>query len=277
MSASGYIDRRTFFSGLNPKRIVVKTGTGVLEKDGKLNIDKVDEIAKVLSNLYKEGVEVYYVSSGAILGAMTKLKTNRTEFEKKYHNKKDRLRGLQLLSGVGQHRLMAAYESAFDNNDQLISQVLITKNDQPFYVDTVLRYAKNGVIPIINENDNLATDEITLGDNDNLAGMVATDLGADLLVILSDTMYHDKDPGKYDDATSLHEVYDITEKMIDDADSTGPWGTGGMKTKLTTAGDVTKNGIPVALLDGKSDSVEKLYKLLDGEEEIGTLFIPDNY
>lgn len=286
MSTSGYVDRKTFFGELfpkdEPKRIVIKTGTNVLEKDGKLNTDKMGEIAKTLSDLRKNGVELYYVSSGAILAAMDKLGTNRTEFRKRYNNEKEYLRALQLLSGIGQHRLMCAYEHEFDKykddkhdkHGQLISQVQLTKNDRSSYVDTVSRYAKNGVIPIINENDNLATDEITFGDNDNLAKMVAEDLEADLLIILSDTIYYDKNPREHTDTTPFYEVDNITRKMIKDADSKGPWGTGGMKTKLTTAKYLNKKGIPVVLLNGKNDSVDQICNLLKGEEEIGTLFIP---
>ncbi len=278
MSASHNVDRKTFFSELNPKIFAVKAGTGVLEEYGKLNIDKVDEIAEGLSMLRKKGdeVEVCYVSSGAILAAMDKLETNKGEFRKKYPNDEEYLQGLQLLSGIGQPLLMGTYEDAFDKHNQLISQVLITENDRSTYKDVVQSYAQNKVIPIINENDNLSTKEITLGDNDNLAVTVTVDLDADLLIILSDTILYDKDPQKYEDAMPVYEVHNITEEMIKNAASTGPWGTGGMQTKLKAAKKANEANIPVALLDGKNRSISDIERLLNGER-IGTLFIPGNY
>lgn len=278
MSADGYADRETFFSEHNIEKAVIKTGTGVLQKGGKLNTDKIDEIAEEFSMLRKkDGVEVCYVSSGAILTAMGLEGTNKDEIKEKYPNPKDYYLELQTYASQGQYLLMGAYDKAFKKYNQEISQLVITQNDSDTYINVVLNCLKKGWIPIINENDTVSYGNISFGDNDTLSGKVAEDLNADILIILSDTILYDTDPKIYNYAAPVNEVRRITKEMIKNASSTGPWGTGGMMTKLQTAKKANEANIPVALLDGKNNPISDIERFLNGEEQIGTLFIPENY
>lgn len=252
------------------KRIVVKVGTSTLtHRTGRFNIRRVEELVKVLADLENAGNEVVLVSSGAIGLGMGKLGLQQRPQDTP---------SKQACAAVGQCELMQMYEKLFDEHNLIVAQVLLTKyiltsERKQLVVNAMDKIIEKGVIPIINENDTVAIDELELevGENDSLAAIVAGLAKADLLIILSDIEgLYDKDPHKYEGAKMLTHIGAITDEIRQAAGGSGTvLGTGGMKTKLDAVEIAYQSGIDVILMNGKQP--KKLYDIFDGKEA-GTYF-----
>ena len=255
-------------------RIVIKVGTSTLaHASGRLNIRRVELLCKVLSDLKNAGCQVVLVSSGAIGMGVGKLGLSGRPGD---------MPGKQAAAAVGQCELMYTYDKLFGEYNHTVAQILLTADDiqdqtRSHYVkDTLERLLDWNALPIINENDAVAIDEIgvhtTIGENDTLSAIVAKLVDADMLVLLSDIDgLYTADPRKNPDATLIPTVEAITPEVIALAGGTGSsLGSGGMATKLKAAGIVTEAGIDMIIANG--DDPEGLYALLEGKA-IGTRFI----
>ena len=252
------------------KRIVIKVGTSTLtHKTGLLNIRRVEQLVKTLANLHNAGHEVVLVSSGAIGLGMGKLGLGR---------KPGDTPGKQACAAVGQCELMYMYDNLFSNYSITVAQMLLTKyillEDRRQNVENAMeRLIAHRVIPVINENDTVAIDELELevGENDSLAAIVATIAKADLLIIMSDIDgLYNKDPHKEKDAILIPVVNEITDDIRALAGGvTTKFGTGGMVTKLNAVEIAYEAGIDVVIMNGKQP--KKLYDLFE-DKSTGTLF-----
>ena len=251
-------------------RIVVKVGTSTLaHAGGRLNIRRTEALCKVLSDLKNAGHEIILVSSGAIGMGMGKLSlTSRpTDIPTK-----------QAAAAVGQCELMYTYDKLFSEYHHTVAQLLLTgsdfKNEERHlnFRNTLLRLLEMGALPIVNENDTVATEEIKVGDNDTLSALVATSVEADLLILLSDIDgLYTADPHKDKNAKLLSVVERITpEIMALGGGSDGMLGTGGMATKLTAAEMCTASGCDMVIATGSTP--ELLYEIVDGAP-VGTRFL----
>lgn len=252
-------------------RIVVKVGTSTLaHKTGNLNIRRVEELCKVLSDLKNAGHQIVLVSSGAIGMGLGKLGV---------HDKPSDIPTKQAAAAVGQCELMYTYDKLFSEYNHTVGQILLTGADveneerHTNFQNTVYRLLELGALPVINENDSIATDEIVIGDNDTLGAIVATSVDADLLIILTDINgLHTADPRKDANASLIKEVTKITEEIENlGGDSGTKLGTGGMKTKVSAARIATDAGIDVVITNGKTPEV--MYSIVDGSDFIGTRFV----
>ncbi len=252
------------------KRIVIKVGTSTLTHEtGKTNIRRMAQLCAVLADLHNAGRDVVLVTSGAIGVGVGKLGLPE---------KPQDIPGRQAAACVGQTELMFMYDKFFSEYGQKIGQLLVTKSD--FENEERRKNLSNafsqlfafGAIPIVNENDSVATEEIVYGDNDSLSAIVAVLTGADLLVILTDTDgLFDQNPHENPNAKLIPVVETITPETEALCGGAGTArGTGGMLTKLHAAQTATQSGIPVVVMNGKDP--QALYRLLDGEA-IGTLFL----
>ena len=253
------------------KRIVIKLGTSTLaHKTGKLNIRRMTNLVRVISDLHNSGKEIIMVSSGAVgLGAG---KLGLPEKPKETRQK-------QAVAAIGQCELMHVYDDIVARYSVTVGQILLTKTiiNNPSHCEnfknTVEALVGMGVIPIVNENDTIAIDELELeiGENDSLSALVASLSGADLLLILSDIdSLYEEDPRVNPDARPVYYVEEITpeiEKMAGGAGS--KLGTGGMSTKINAAKIATEAGIDMIIMNGRDPEV--LYDLFE-DKEIGTLF-----
>lgn len=252
------------------KRIVVKVGTSTLtHKTGRLNIRRVEQLVKTLADIYNAGHEVILVSSGAIGLGMGKLGMVERPQDTP---------GKQACAAVGQCELMYLYDDLFSDYSITVAQMLLTKyillEDRRQNVENALeRLLSLGVIPVVNENDTVAIDELELevGENDSLAAVVATLANADLLIIMSDIDgLYDCDPKKAEDARLIPVVHEINEEIRGLAGGAGSkFGTGGMKTKIHAVELAYEAGIDVVLMNGKRP--RRLYELFE-DKEVGTLF-----
>ena len=252
-------------------RIVVKVGTSTLAyATGRLNIQRVERMCRVLSDLKNAGHEIILVSSGAIAMGFGKL-----NLRERPHDMPTK----QASAAVGQCELMYVYDKLFTEYNHTVAQLLITAPDiadggsrKENFHNTLDRLLELGALPIINENDTISTEEIAVGDNDTLSAVVAATTRAELLILLSDIDgLYTADPHKNPDAARIELVPEITEEILRLADGKGSeLGTGGMKTKLTAAQIVTKAGTDMIIANGAE--VERLYALLDGKS-IGTRFL----
>lgn len=250
-------------------RIVVKVGTSTLaHASGRINIRRVESLCRVLSDLLNYGHEIILVSSGAIGMGVGKLSLN---------GKPSDMSTKQAAAAVGQCELMYVYDKEFSEYNHTIAQILITNsvvNDKTAhdnFKNTVSKLLEFGVMPVINENDTISTEEIEIGDNDTLGAIVATSTDADLLIILSDIDgLYDKDPRTNTDAKLIKEVYDITDDIMIMGKGKGTnLGTGGMHTKLKAAKIVTEKGIDMVIANGSDPKI--LYDIAEGES-VGTRF-----
>ena len=255
----------------NAQKIVVKVGTSTLTyKNGKLNLEQIEKLVRQLSDLRNQGKDVVLVSSGAIGAGMGKL--NLEERPKTIPEK-------QAVAAVGQGILLHIYEKIFAEYGQATAQLLLTKADlehrQRFLNarNTLLTLLKLGVIPIVNENDTVAFEEIKFGDNDTLAALVGTLIDADLVILLTDIDgFYDGDPRKNPDAKRISVVEVVDETVENLAGSVGSkFGSGGMITKISAASIAVNAGIPLMIAHGAQDRI--LRRLTEGED-IGTLFLP---
>jgi glutamate 5-kinase len=253
------------------KRLVVKIGSNILT-DAKEGLDnrRIHLIAKDVAGLTDLGFDVVLVSSGAIAAGMKKLGLKERPKDVKLK---------QASAAIGQSSLMWAYEKNFSEFNKKVAQVLLTRedfSDRRRYINskntltTLLNY---GVIPIVNENDTVATDEIKFGDNDNLATLVASLIEAERLIILSDVEgLYTEDPKVHPSARIIEHVEEITPQLEAKAKSTGSIvGTGGMYSKLLAAKKAVNHGIAVHIINGRKDGL--LCSLLRGTHS-GTLFKP---
>jgi glutamate 5-kinase len=252
-------------------RIVVKIGTNLLtHKLTGLNLDRINSIAGGVSHIQSLGYQVAVVSSGAIgagVAAQALKERPRTIREK------------QATAAIGQPILMEAYEAAFRSHSRMVGQILLTKDDfvnRGRYLNarnTLSVLLEDDVVPIINENDTVAVEEIKFGDNDNLSAMVAHMIGADLLIILSDIDgFYSDDPFHNQRAELIPVVETITSRMERQAKkSGGELGTGGMVTKIQAAKRCTSAGIAMIIANGGNSRM--LQEIVSGEFR-GTLFLP---
>lgn len=254
------------------KRVVVKIGSSSLNhgSTGNLNFTKLEKLVRELCDMRNQGMDVCLVSSGAI--AVGRKSIGLTERPKTISTK-------QACAAVGQARLMMTYQKMFSEYHQTVGQVLMTKGTM---LDNVARKnAQNtfeelfrlGVIPIVNENDTVSTYEMQFGDNDTLSAIVASLVGADLLILLSDIdgLFTD-DPHENPDARLIHVVEKLDESVLHMAKGTtgSDVGTGGMATKLTAARIATLSGADMIIANGKDVGV--LHEIFEGEF-VGTTFL----
>ena len=251
-------------------RIVVKVGTSTLaHATGRLNIRHVEELVKVLSDLKNAGHEVILVSSGAIGMGVGKLNLpgRPTDMPTK-----------QAAAAVGQCELMYTYDRLFTQYGHTVAQILLTGEDIDHedrrcnFENTMERLLELNVLPIVNENDTVATAEIKVGDNDTLGAIVACSIGADLLVLLSDIDgLYTADPHKDPDAALIHTVPCVTAEIAALAGGVGSeLGTGGMATKIRAAAMVTANGCDMVITNGEHP--KNLYDIVEGKC-VGTRFL----
>ncbi len=253
----------------NAARIVVKIGTSTLTYDnGKVNIRKFDQIARVISDINNSGREVVLVSSGAGGVAMGKLGCSEKP--------KDMARK-QAFAAVGQCELMYMYDKMFSDYNCTVAQVLLTKED--IDIPNRLTNTQNtfhalldmNIIPIVNENDTVSTAEIEFGDNDILSAYVAKLVDADLLVLFSDIDgLYDKDPHKFQEAKLIPLIEDAENTDCDIGGAGSNRGTGGMKSKIRAAIEANGAGIDMIITNG--NDITALYEILEGRKK-GTLFL----
>ena len=255
-------------------RIVIKVGTSTLaHAGGRLNIRRVELLCKVLSDIKNAGHQVVLVSSGAIGMGVGKLGLP---------GRPQDMPGKQAAAAVGQCELMYTYDKLFSQYSHTVAQILLTAEDiydtrRSVHVhDTLTRLLEWDALPVINENDAVATDEIgiqtTIGENDSLSAIVAKLVEADLLVLLSDIEgLYTADPKKHPEAELIPLVKDITPEILALAGGAGSsLGTGGMATKLKAAQIATEAGVDMVITNGEYP--ERLYDLFDGKA-VGTRFV----
>ncbi len=257
----------------NVRRLVVKVGTSSLTYEtGKLNLRRMRKLVTVLSDIVNSGIQVALVTSGAIGVGVGKLGLSERPADTP---------GRQAAAAVGQCELMFIYDKMFAEYSHTVGQILITKSDvengerRTNLIATFENLFRFGALPVINENDSIATEEIVYGDNDSLSAIVAKLIQADALLILTDTdgLYNDN-PTENPDANLIGVVEEITEDLYRIAGGHGSrFSTGGMVTKLDAAKIATDAGIDTVIMNGSNP--EDLYKLLDGRQ-IGTLFVGKN-
>lgn len=250
------------------KRIVVKVGTSTLtHAGGRLNLRRIERLAFILSDLANQGKDVVLVTSGAIGVGLSRFGLRE---------RPDEISIKQAMAAVGQGILMQIYEKAFSEYGRVVGQILITKEDIFYYdrsnnakntFNSLFRY---NVIPIVNENDTIATDEIKIGDNDVLSAYVAKLIEGDLLILLSDIEgLYDKDPSE-EGAKLIPRVYEIDQDIRDIAKGAGTaLGTGGMKTKINAAKIALENHIDMVIANGERP--DNIYDIVAGKA-VGTLF-----
>jgi glutamate 5-kinase len=254
------------------KKIVVKIGSSSLTSPvGGLDMENLQKFTGEVSKITDNKLELIIVTSGAIAAGLKYL--NISEKPKKYSV-------LQAVAAVGQHDLMRVYSSFFFKNNKKVAQILVTREDtsrRELYLNiknTIMSLLELGVIPIINENDSVALDEIKFGDNDTLAAMVASLVEADLLIILSDIDgLYNKNPQIDKDA----ELIPVVDKINDDIEKIAggigsSYGSGGMITKIRSAKICSFSGIPMVIANSREPDV--LGRVIGGEN-IGTFFIPE--
>ena len=252
------------------KRIVIKIGTSTLSYlNGRLNFQLVEKLAKVLSEIKQRGIQVVLVSSGSIGIGAGRLGLTA---------KPGKLSIKQALAAIGQAELIKIYQKFFEENNQIVAQVLLTKDivtipsRQKNAKNTLNKLLSMGIIPIINENDTIATNEIEFGDNDTLSAHVAELISADLLIMLSDINgLYSADPKTESSARIIHTVHEITPQIEKIATDSGTsFSTGGMSTKIAAVKISSKANIDTVITNGSDPAV--VFKILDGEKT-GTHFL----
>lgn len=250
-------------------RIVIKIGTSTLaHPTGHLNIRRVEQLCKIMSDIKNAGHELILVSSGAIGMGVGKL--GLRERPKDIPSK-------QAAAAVGQCELMYTYDKLFSEYHHTVAQLLITGDDTTNdtrrlnFTNTLNRLLELGALPVINENDTVATDEIVIGDNDTLAAIVARSVHADMLILLSDIDgLYTADPHTHPEATLLHHVTGIDDHIREIAGiSSSTQGTGGMVTKLHAADICLGCGCKMVIANGNNPG--NLYDILEGKT-VGTTF-----
>ena len=261
-------NRKSVFN--NAKRIVVKVGSNVLTEDQGLNLKAIRSISRQICRLIDSGREVILVSSGAMASGVKKLGLDK---------RPDEIPKRQAVAAVGQAGLIMEYEKAFARYQKQVAQILLTGDDlnnRKRYLNArnaILMLLSWHVVPVVNENDTVMTEEIQFGDNDNLAAMITLLLDADILINLTDIDgLYTKDPRVNLDAALIPVVSTMGKDIIKFAgDIPGPLGTGGMLSKIKAAAKVTASGIPMVIANGgKRDILKNLFSA----KESGTFFVP---
>ncbi len=251
-------------------RIVVKVGTSTLAyKTGHLNLRHIEALCHVLSDLKNAGHEVILISSGAIGLGVGKLSLKERPQD---------IPGKQAAAAVGQCELMYIYDKLFSEYHHTVAQLLLTAGDiehedrRQNFKNTIFRLLELGALPILNENDTVATEEIKIGDNDMLAAIAAVNSHADLLILLSDIDgLYTGNPKTDKSATLIPVVEDLTDEIMALGGGKGSeLGTGGMMTKLKAARVVTKAGIDMVIANGQNPEI--LYQIIEGDGA-GTRFL----
>lgn len=251
-------------------KVVIKVGTSTLaHATGRLNIRRTSALCRVISDLKNEGHEVILVSSGAIGMGVGKLGLieKPTDIPTK-----------QAAAAIGQCELMYVYDKLFTDYSHTVAQILLTGSDftseerHENFSNTMKRLLELNVLPIINENDTIATEEIKVGDNDTLSALVAVSIGADLLVILSDVEgLYSADPHKDQSARLIEEVHGVTDEILALAGGEGSaLGTGGMRTKLRAAQICNKDDCDLVIANGENPDL--LYDIVGGKGKGFTRF-----
>ena len=255
------------------KRIVIKVGSSSLQhkETGGLDYNKLEVLVREICNLRNQGKDVVLVSSGAIAVGRRAIRLQNTEEDNPIAEK-------QACAAIGQAKLMMVYQKIFSEYNHVAAQILMTKNT---IVDTLNRFnahntfselLKLGVVPIVNENDTVATYEIKFGDNDTLSAIVAALVDADLLILLSDIdgLYTD-DPHRNPEAKFISEVDELTDELMGMGKGTtgSKVGTGGMNTKLQAAKIATSAGADMVIAN--ADDMRIIHRIMDGRE-YGTFF-----
>lgn len=257
------------------QRIVIKIGSSSLqhEETGDMDYVKIEKLVRVLCDIRNQGKEVVLVSSGAIAAGKKAINLKKQDV-----SQDDPIAVKQACAAVGQARLMMVYQKLFSEYNHIAAQILMTKNTIVDEVshrnahNTFMELLKLGAIPIVNENDTVATDEIVIGDNDTLSAVVAAMIDADLLILLSDIdgLYTD-DPRSNPNAEFVEVVDYLDDHIMQMGRSTtgSSVGTGGMGTKLTAAQIATKSGADMIIAN--SQNIEVIHQIMEGEK-VGTLF-----
>lgn len=260
------------------KRIVIKLGTNVLRNEsGEASLPRLYSYIEDISTLVKSGKEVLIITSGAVGFGRKKINVEKS----------DDIVLKQACAAIGQSKLMSIYENGFDSYGITIAQVLLTEDDfanRKRYLNlrnTLNRLLELGVVPIINQNDTVSTFEletlytdalVSFADNDKLSALVASEMDADLLLILSDVNgLYDCNPKDNPNAKIIPVVNDVTEEIMNLANGVSAGGRGGMKTKLEAAKVVTRFGGRMIIANGKLPNVIK--EVFTGKE-LGTIFLP---
>ena len=252
------------------QRAVVKVGSNVLTAQAGLNIGVIASISSQICQLLDKGYQIILVSSGAMASGMKKMG---------FPNRPEAIPKRQAISAIGQAGLIREWEKAFARCDRRVAQILLTSDDltsRKRYLNarnTMNTLLEWQVVPIINENDTIMVEEIKLGDNDNLAAMIALLLDADIFINLTDIDgLYDKDPRVYPDARLIPRVATYSKSIEKYAgDIPGALGTGGMLSKIKAARKVTSSGIPMVIAQGYRPDI--LIRLVAGEAH-GTFFVP---
>jgi glutamate 5-kinase len=252
------------------KRIVIKIGSAVLTENGVLHRPAIDRLVDDIAFLKKKGYQPAVVSSGAIASGVGKMGLGR---------KPETIPQKQAVAAIGQGSLMYAYEEAFNRHRLLVAQILLTREDltnRQRYLNacnTLGTLLEWGAIPIINENDTVAVEEIKFGDNDNLSALITHLIDSDLLIVLTDTEgLYDRDPREDPQASLIPVVDQIDGQTLGYTSKySGQWGLGGMRSKIMAARKVTASGVPVIIASGRQAGV--LREIIKGKP-MGTLFLP---
>lgn len=251
-------------------KVVIKIGTSsLMYESGGINLKRIHKLAEIISDMMNEGRDVILVSSGAIGVGVKMLRLSE---------KPKTVEGRQAVAAVGQVDLMKLYSMAFADYGYSVGQILLTKNildneeSKKHSVNTFSQLLKMRIVPIVNENDTVAVDEIKFGDNDSLSYMVATINNADLLIILTDIDgFYSNNPNEDPDAVLYHTIEDLSEKIEEAAGGAGSkLGTGGMLTKVHASRLAASMGTDAVIANG--DHPEIIYDILDGKD-VGTLFV----
>ncbi|NLA74237.1 MAG: glutamate 5-kinase [Deltaproteobacteria bacterium] len=252
------------------KRVVIKAGSGILTGKSGLNSKTIENLTRGICDLRSRGIEVIFVSSGAISCGLKKIGLSK---------RPSSISKQQAVAAVGQSILMMTYERAFRRHERLVAQILITRDDlnnRRRYLNarnTIFNLLSWGITPIINENDTVVVDEIKFGDNDNLSSMVAVLTDAHALIILTDMEgLYDSDPRSDKNARLISTIDKIDSRVLGYAnDVPGFLGTGGMAGKISAAKKASIKGIPVFIANGRKQNI--IQRVMDGEKT-GTLFLP---
>lgn len=267
MNDKNILKGRTFIK--NIKRLVVKVGTSTLTYDtGLLNLSRIEELVRQLSDIHNQGIEIILVSSGAIGAGVGKL--GLKERPKTIPQK-------QAAAAIGQGVLLHMYSKFFSEYGKITGQILLTRDDMSDRCrflnasNTFSALLEQGAIPVVNENDATVVDEIKFGDNDTLSAMVASLVNADLLVLLTDIDgLYDSNPRDNSSAKKIKYIGDINKQVEDMASGVGSnLGTGGMITKIRACKIASYSGVCTVIANGSEKSI--LNKIIEGED-VGTLF-----
>ncbi|MGM9642249.1 MAG: glutamate 5-kinase [Eubacteriales bacterium] len=252
-------------------RIVIKIGTSTLaHPSGELNIRRTEELCKIISDIKNSGHEVIIVSSGAIGMGAAKLSLQ---------GRPQDIATKQAAAAVGQCELMYRYDKLFAEYHHNVAQILLTGSDLQHedrhqnFINTISRLLELKALPIINENDTIATDEIKVGDNDTLSALVSVSVSADMLILLSDIDgLFTADPHKDPDAKLICEINELNDDVLALAgDSSSGLGTGGMRTKLAAADICMKGGCDMIIANGACPGI--LYDIVNNSSDNCTRFI----